>query len=630
MIWGKKKPVDQLLADLPGKILETVDALIVVLDPEGRIIIFNNKCQELTGYKETDVKGRILWDVLIPKDRVDELKNYFSELISGHFTATHTNPWLTKDGQQRTIQWRSSTIAERDGKARWVIATGLDVSDRLVERDELQQMATASHYNPAPIVQLTRQGVVTDCNTAALRAFNKRRLVGDQWVELCPGLSAASFERFAKAPGTEPLSVEARLGPKTFQFAHFAIPDRDIIQVYGFEVSASRESLERLKDAQTALDAVTGSLPDALFTVDPRGVLLECSAAAEQLTGYRRADLVGKNLARLRVFAPRQFAQMLRAPAGKAPRVEETELGGKDRRRVPVAVTRIGIRREGKPAVLLIARDLSERKKTNDELARCRKELEVKPARTQPAETGPRAAEKEQLDLFGRLAFRLSRDLNTRFGSVRNSTYYVESLLPPDVDPGIAGHLKSIGTTVDQVEQTVADLRTALRPAPSERSRTTVGRIIEEAGRLAPMGSSIRIESSLPNNLPDVEVDLPQIAQAIADLMFNARDAMPQGGTLRIDAQTENRDVIIGVSDTGPGIPPEPRSRIFDLPTSDQPGDDGLGLFLVKRAVEANRGRIEVVSERDKGTTFRLHFPIAGVENGAQPADGPKETDRTD
>ena len=101
------------------------------------------------------------------------------------------------------------------------------------------------------------------------------------------------------------------------------------------------------------------------------------------------------------------------------------------------------------------------------------------------------------------------------------------------------------------------------------------------------------------------------LRQALLNLALNARQAMPNGGTLRISATPRARRVEISVEDTGIGIKPEHLGRIFDLYFTTREKGSGIGLSMVYRTVQLHDGEIEVQSTEGRGTTFRISLPQA-------------------
>jgi PAS domain S-box-containing protein len=111
-------------------ILDIVGALIVVLDPEGRIVRFNRACEETTGYSFEEVRGRYVWDLFLIPEEVDAFKAIFAEPNSVHSPRNSTTYWLTRDGAPRLITWSSTILTENTSAASHVIVTGIDITER--------------------------------------------------------------------------------------------------------------------------------------------------------------------------------------------------------------------------------------------------------------------------------------------------------------------------------------------------------------------------------------------------------------------------------------------------------------------------------------------------------------------
>jgi PAS domain S-box-containing protein len=127
------------------QILQTAEALILVLDTDGRILRFNNKCEAVSGYGEEEVRGRPFWDCLLPPREVERVREAFHQL----FEAPQTDPtsgleivWQTRTGEERLIAWRGSLVRDEQGRIRHVIAVGLDITD---QRRLEEQVARTRH-----------------------------------------------------------------------------------------------------------------------------------------------------------------------------------------------------------------------------------------------------------------------------------------------------------------------------------------------------------------------------------------------------------------------------------------------------------------------------------------------------
>jgi signal transduction histidine kinase len=107
-----------------------------------------------------------------------------------------------------------------------------------------------------------------------------------------------------------------------------------------------------------------------------------------------------------------------------------------------------------------------------------------------------------------------------------------------------------------------------------------------------------------------IEMDLPQLFSALSNIMENALDSMPQGGTLSLKAKRKDDRFIIAVSDTGCGIPEEELEAVYDPFVTSKTRGAGLGLTMVYRIIMNHHGDIEIASTVNKGTTVTLHLPL--------------------
>jgi signal transduction histidine kinase len=125
------------------------------------------------------------------------------------------------------------------------------------------------------------------------------------------------------------------------------------------------------------------------------------------------------------------------------------------------------------------------------------------------------------------------------------------------------------------------------------------------------------IEVDIPSSLPSVAIDLHRIGQVVSNLVSNAIKFTPQEGTIRVSARQRDGKIVVFVADTGPGIPQEYLSKIFDwfwrTPETKQKGS-GLGLSIAKGIVEAHGGTIWAESQSGKGSLFCFTMPVVDLD----------------
>lgn len=151
LIFTLKKKVNQLQNELAeeknflSSLLDIQPSLVVVLDPEGRIIKFNQACTELTGYTSEEIKGQIIWETLIPKHELKETKEIFKQLKAKDFPNEHQNHWLDKYGNKHLISWSNTIITNQDKKLKYIVGTGIDITKSKEQENKINYLNFHDH-----------------------------------------------------------------------------------------------------------------------------------------------------------------------------------------------------------------------------------------------------------------------------------------------------------------------------------------------------------------------------------------------------------------------------------------------------------------------------------------------------
>ena len=111
-------------------ILDTVSALVVVLDPAGRIIRFNRACEQTTGYTFAEVRYKFVWELFTVTDEADRFRAIFEHMRAGQAQSEYESHWVTRDGSRRSVSWSGTVLAGDKGTPAYVIATGIDITER--------------------------------------------------------------------------------------------------------------------------------------------------------------------------------------------------------------------------------------------------------------------------------------------------------------------------------------------------------------------------------------------------------------------------------------------------------------------------------------------------------------------
>jgi len=129
-------------------LLDTVGALVCVLDTDGKIVMFNRACEETTGYTYDEVVDKYVWDYLLIDEEIEPVKQVVKNLQSGQFPNRHENYWLTKSGERRLIVWSNTALLDDAGEVQNIIGTGIDITEkRKIEEKEKQRVIELAHVS---------------------------------------------------------------------------------------------------------------------------------------------------------------------------------------------------------------------------------------------------------------------------------------------------------------------------------------------------------------------------------------------------------------------------------------------------------------------------------------------------
>ena len=220
---------------------------------------------------------------------------------------------------------------------------------------------------------------------------------------------------------------------------------------------------------------------------------------------------------------------------------------------------------------------------------------------------------RSRLAILGQLAGGLSHELRNPLGVVKNSAYYLRMVLP--ADEAARKHLAIIEREVQTANRIVTALLDFARVSVPRRVPSDLNAMVRARLEREAVPDGVTVTAALAEDLPLVAVDSEQIVLAIGNLILNALQAMPGGGTLTVETSWTSQDVLIGVTDTGVGIAPEHVDKIFEPLFTTKARGIGLGLAVVKRLLEANGGRITVESTPGQGSRFLVRFPRASEDS---------------
>jgi PAS domain S-box-containing protein len=385
---------------------------------------------------------------------------------------------------------------------------------------------------------------------------------------------------------------------------------------------------------EARMHALLEAVVDGVISISERGVIQSFNPAAERLFGYREEEVIGQNVS---ILMP-------------APYREEHDgyiaryLQSGEKRIIGIGREAVGLRKDGTifPIDLSVAeawvgserifvgiiRDITERKRTDQSLRDSKAELEKVVAELQAKNEEIRSMTQQlwqaaKLASVGELAASIAHELNNPLATV---TLRVESVLSrtPADDPRRRA-LEIIEQEAKRMGDLVANLLQFARRGREQGSTLDVRQEIVSAVELIQhhlRKRQIAVIQELAPETPAIFADRQKLRQVFLNLLTNAGDAMPSGGTLRLRcAPTQTADslraVLIEFEDTGVGIPPEYLEKVLEpfFTTKEEGKGTGLGLAICRRIIQEHRGSIQISSEVGKGTTVRLVLPIRNGTN---------------
>jgi two-component system cell cycle sensor histidine kinase/response regulator CckA len=367
------------------------------------------------------------------------------------------------------------------------------------------------------------------------------------------------------------------------------------------DITERKRGEERIREQAALLDQAQ----DAILVRDLRHNILFWNKGAEKIYGWAAEEAVGKNVRELLYKdLSAQFDEAGRAVLRNGEWQGEVRQIRRDGAEIIVASRWTLVRDEkGQPnSILVINTDITEKKRMESQFLRA-----------------------QRMESIGTLAGGIAHDLNNVLSPILMA---VDMLQLKTTDEASRKWLDVLRTNTERGGNMVRQVLSFARGVEGERVALQPKHLIKEIVKILreTLPKSIEINFQIPKDLWIISADATQIHQVLMNLCVNARDAMPEGGSISITAENvfldENyarmhleakpgRFVMISVSDTGPGMPAEVQSRIFEpfFTTKEMTKGTGLGLSTALTIVKSHGGFINVYSELHKGSQFTLYLP---------------------
>jgi PAS domain S-box-containing protein len=343
------------------------------------------------------------------------------------------------------------------------------------------------------------------------------------------------------------------------------------------ELAEANRQLEMLKEFS---ENIIESLPLGVATLDESLKVKYWNSGMEMITGVEKSDALNTDASQLLTcLEPRLFT----------PEVHEGEITCR-RNFEPQIILKGHVSRltGAQKGYVLVLEDITERKKIEEELFRATKHASI-----------------------GRLAAGVAHEIGNPLASISS---LVQELQSEDLTSFASVSLTTINQHVHRIARIVRNLGDFARLYPRQKIPTSLKDVLENTLNLVRYDRNfkkIEIHTDV-RDTPPLKIDPDQIQQVFLNLVLNARDAMPEGGSLEISVRPSDGHVEMLFVDTGRGIDPEVRDKVFDpfFSTKGPTKGTGLGLSICYSIIKDHGGTIEIESEKDKGTRFIIRMPV--------------------
>jgi PAS domain S-box-containing protein len=600
-------------------ILDALPAVVFVKDPDGQFTLVNTAWERFTGVPRDQAVGKTAHD-LFPSDVADRIRRDDREAFAADARTEVEETVPGAQGPQVQLTSRFPLRGET-GEIAGLVGLAVDITERTLAGAALQRANdfAESVIQTANVIflQLDAAGIVRNLNPAAeeITGYTRDEVVGTPWFDrLVPRDRYphvwAEFERLMKEGVTEgsyenPILTKQGVERQIMWRNKTLTEGGQIVGIisFGMDVTDRR----RAEEQQAQLSRVVEQAAESIVITDPAGTMIYVNPAFESISGYSRAEAIGQNPRMLKsghqdtAFYQRMWDTLSRGEVWKGRMVNRRKDGALFQEDATIGPVRDGSGRLVN--YVAVKRDVTNEMRLERQLMQAQK-----------------------MEAVGRLAGGVAHDFNnllgviTGYGEITRGKLRDDDPLKPKVDQILKAAERAAGLT----RQLLAFSRQQVLQPKIIDLNGLVSNLEKMLRRL--IGEDIQLGTSLDPGLGTVKADPGQIEQVLMNLSVNARDAMPEGGSLTIETRNAELDatyaarrpptragryVMLSVSDSGMGMDAETQSHLFEpfFTTKETGKGTGLGLSTVYGIVKQSEGYIWCYSEVGVGTTFKVYLP---------------------
>jgi two-component system sensor kinase FixL len=359
------------------------------------------------------------------------------------------------------------------------------------------------------------------------------------------------------------------------------------------DITARKQDIRRLRESEARLRSIVDAAVDGIIVIDAQGVVEAFNPGAERLFGYQAAEILGQSV---NVLMPSPYREEHDGYIDRYVRTGEARIIGigrevsarrKDGTTFPVHLSVGEMSLHGERKFTGILHDLSSRVQMESQLR-----------------------EQAALARLGEMAAVIAHEVKNPLAAVRGAIQVIGGRLPPASRE--ADVMADIITRIDTLNNLVKDLLLFARPPKPHLMPIDVTIVLGTTAALLSQDAAYAgVQTAITGHAPAVMADAELLKIVFINLFVNGAQAMKGQGTITVSVAPADGVCIVVVSDTGPGIPPEVRDRLFTPFVTTKARGTGLGLSTVKRIVEAHHGQVQVESPAGGGTRITVRLPLA-------------------
>ena len=562
-------------------IVESSDDAIISKTLEGIITSWNRGAERLYGYTAAEMIGQPIAQLISP-DLADDFPMIMARLRRGERIEHYETQRLAKDGTRIEVALTISPLRDRTGQ--------------IIGASKIARDITAPKQAEAELARRRQETALLADVAQGLSASLELETVLQRIVSGAQALCGSERVLLAlREPGTDTLVGRYAAGTPPMATTGLRIAPGQGLGGQVLRTGRPWRTADYATDPRFSKEYLAGARAEGHLAV--LAVPIRIAARVEGL-------LYASNHAS-RPFTDRDEALLVRLATHAAVALQNAHL-------YQQAQAEVAARRTAEAALAQAAAELEQR--VADRTAALQQEMAERQRLAQEAQR------LQHFALLGRLAAGVSHEIRNPLGSIFLHADLLEEELrepSPESAAQIAGALAEIKQQLARLDDLVQDYLSLVRAAQIERTPQDLGAAVrtwatEWQALATAQGSTVQLEGL--DNLGVVAVHANTLRRALLNLVQNALEAMPQGGTLTLQGRRRRTTIELDVGDTGGGIPPDQHTRIFEPLHTTKPGGTGLGLYIVQEVVAAHGGQVTVQSVVGQGSTFTITLPLLGHE----------------